>query len=58
MSGADLVTVKELMGPSDIGMTMRYAHLWPDHKVAAVEQLGTAIGHQSISGIASESVTF
>ena len=27
MSGADLVTVKELMGHSDIKMTMRYAHL-------------------------------
>jgi hypothetical protein len=37
MSGADLVTVKELMGHRDIEMTMRYTHLSPDHKVAAVK---------------------
>ncbi len=37
-----------LLRNSDIGMTMRYAHLSPDHKMAAGKQLDTAIGHQAI----------
>jgi integrase len=39
MSGADLYTVKELLGHSDFDMTQRYAHLSPEHKAAAVERL-------------------
>jgi site-specific recombinase XerD len=39
MSGVDLVTVKELLGHSEIAMTMRYAHLVESHKVAAVNKL-------------------
>jgi len=45
MSGIDLATVKELMGHSTIEMTMRYAHLSPDHRRAAIELLGSKIGH-------------
>ncbi len=40
MSGVDLNTVRELMGHRDIKMTLRYAHLSPDHKRRAVEVLG------------------
>ena len=40
MSGVDLVTVKEVLGHKDISMTMRYAHLAPDHKRKAMETLG------------------
>lgn len=36
MAGIDLNTVRELMGHSDIKQTLRYAHLAPEHKAAAV----------------------
>jgi site-specific recombinase XerD len=39
MAGVDLVTVSRLLGHSDIRMTMRYAHLAPEHTAAAVERL-------------------
>lgn len=39
MAGVDLNTVRELLGHGDIAMTMRYAHLAPEHKAAAVEKL-------------------
>lgn len=39
MAGVDLRTVQELMGHKSILMTMRYAHLSPDHKRAAIETL-------------------
>lgn len=39
MAGVDLNTVRELLGHGDIKMTLRYAHLAPEHKAAAVENL-------------------
>lgn len=39
MAGAQLNTVRELLGHSDITTTLRYAHLAPDAKAAAVELL-------------------
>jgi integrase len=39
MKGADLVTVSQMLGHATIQMTMRYAHLAPDHKMAAVEKI-------------------
>lgn len=39
MAGVDLKTVQELLGHADLTMTLRYAHLAPSHKAAAVERL-------------------
>ena len=41
MAGVDLMTVKEFLGHKDIKMTLRYAHLAPDYKRAAITQLDT-----------------
>jgi site-specific recombinase XerD len=42
MGGIDLNTVRELLGHADIKMTLRYAHLAPEHKAAAVAVLNRA----------------
>lgn len=42
MSGVDLRTVQQLMGHKTIQMTVRYAHLAPEHQLAAVEKLCSA----------------
>ena len=39
MRGIDLATVRELMGHSDFALTLRYAHLAPEHRAAAVAVL-------------------
>ena len=44
MKGVDLRRVAKLMGHRDIEMTMRYAHLGPDHLQAAVDALDTRGG--------------
>lgn len=39
MAGVDLATLKELMGHSNISITMRYVHPTPEHKQEAVRNL-------------------
>lgn len=39
MAGVDIRTVQEILGHADIKMTMRYAHLSPDHRATAVEKI-------------------
>jgi integrase len=40
MSGADINTVRELLGHKLIQMTLRYSHLSPNHNQRAVDILG------------------
>ena len=39
MASVDLNTVRELLGHADLKITLRYAHLAPEHKASAVEKL-------------------
>lgn len=55
MKGIDLATVKELLGHSSITMTMRYAHLAPGHRHAAVRALnGDSIDTATDTGKTAE----
>ena len=44
MTGADLRTVAELLRDRTLAMVMRYAHLAPDYKLAAVERMCSTFG--------------
>ena len=57
MAGVDVRTVQDLAGHKSIQMTMRYAHLSPDHKLDAVDRLTAYRKSQSRRGKALEGGT-
>ena len=48
MAGTDIRTVQELMGHKTIQVTLRYAHLAPQHQLEAVQRLCNT--RQALSG--------
>lgn len=56
MSGVDLKIVWELLGHKSLEMTLRYAHLSPDHKKRAIDVLGKRIDTFGTPGMRSEKV--
>jgi hypothetical protein len=44
MNGADLNTVRELLGHKSLKMTLRYAHLSEAHKDGAIKLIDRAFG--------------
>lgn len=44
MAGVDLVTIQQLMGHKTLEMTLRYAHLSPEHRLHAIRRLDPATG--------------
>jgi hypothetical protein len=57
MSGVDLMAVKELLGHKRIDMTLRYAHLSPDHKRHAVDRLRFLDGHYLDTRVSNQILT-
>jgi integrase/ribosomal protein S27E len=52
MAGVDIYTIMKLMRHKSIKMTMRYAHLSPEHKKNAVELLNGLSGVGSVAKVA------
>lgn len=49
IAGADLADICEGLGHSSVNVTMRYAHLSPDHKITAFERVSETIWSQTMA---------
>jgi integrase len=56
MSGADLLTLKDLLGHTNIQMTTRYAHLFQEHKAQAVARLAERLLADQKEGLVSPEI--
>jgi integrase len=56
MAGADLTTVKELLGHKTLAMTLRYSHLTSSHKMRAVDLLDLALNETKCTKSAQKRV--
>jgi len=54
LQGTPILTIRELMGHKDIKMTMRYAHLLPDHKREAVLKLAETHSREKVVALKSK----
>lgn len=54
MAGADLADICEALGHSNISVTMRYAHIEPEHHVTAFDRVSGMVWSQSPSQSAAE----
>lgn len=49
MAGADLADIREALGHSSVAVTMRYAHIEPEHHVTAFDRISERVWSQSAS---------
>ncbi|QDE85000.1 hypothetical protein BHS07_27625 [Myxococcus xanthus] len=54
MRGVPLKVIQELMGHATIEMTMRYAHLAPEARESAVQQLDQPVSFQRHAALAND----
>lgn len=47
MAGADLADIREALGHSSVAVTMRYAHIEPEHHVTAFDRISERVWSQS-----------
>ena len=54
MACVDLTSVQELLGHKSLNMTLRYAHLAPEHKTKAVKKLDEVLGNTEKKDLSSQ----
>lgn len=55
MGGADLADICEALGHSDVSVTMRYAHIEPEHHVTAFDRISARVWSQNMAQLKASS---